>query len=854
MVLISGPISEGTDKRATAMDDPAALAKEFDTAWRAGDSDRADAIAAKFGHQREVAASVVKQLVATLDKPVHDLASNGNPYGVQSALKQILESFGPPAATALAEMIASGNAPLSRTFRKQKMLDSEPVPTFWNSRYGFAIDVFARLGLEGQPAVRRLTLLLDSPSAETRMTVCECLQPIGPLASAALPKIRRLCHDKDPGCRREALDALVALDVDTNEVVPFLASALADPSPAVRNQALESIAVLGARVASLSDPLTSLLIKIDLDAKTGRDEEDHDPRAYAGGFINPEAVLRALRNVGLHDPRECDLIANLLIKSGPTMPSDWRDQLGSLLSAAGKMAHPAIARWVSAARDTDDAAEIAAVGTALRVRPQITELLPTLFARTAYFEGKYIEKVKYPWAWLISAGFPRKKSPLELGALSLVGPLTRIDPGPGASMELMDDDYIVYLVERGHTVGATQLGRAIQREIADLRGDTTEADRYAPASALWSRRSTAAEWLGNRGRNATVAVPALQSIIENFKYAGEKTDEEEYKLVRTCYVALTRITGNPESWMKDAERRLLAPMLAEPRRWVGYLMNYTDMMADIYALESPRLQQLMNGLDADLAVAAVNTIYFRTDDPELAATVLPQFLKRHSREELKKDLYWLECLPMAGSGGVVALDRLISILDEYLPLFQAAKFSTFDSGSAMTASVVSENGTVTQVPNLGPLLGTLAALRSIGGEEARRAVPALLAIYAEAPLGHRFRTEIIATLKSIEVDLGPVAKRWPPRLMTASQTSGDLLENIRELREFGPLAVPVLPELIRRLRRPNLGEEFSRVAIRALEAIAPADAHLKPLSHLALVNQSSVEMEERRWRRYSERP
>jgi len=154
-------MTEAARKKVVPKDDPVSLAREFDAAWQAADKEKANQIAEKLMMQHERAAPALRQLLATLNKPLKDPDPNGNPYSLLLNLERILCSIGHPTAVPLAEMLMAGNAPLSPSSSRITWAPIRGDGLKYALR--FRHRVFDQLGVGGSPAVPQLIRLLDSP-------------------------------------------------------------------------------------------------------------------------------------------------------------------------------------------------------------------------------------------------------------------------------------------------------------------------------------------------------------------------------------------------------------------------------------------------------------------------------------------------------------------------------------------------------------------------------------------------------------------------------------------------------------------------------------------------------------------
>jgi hypothetical protein len=134
----------------------------------------------------------------------------------------------------------------------------------------------------------------------------------------------------------------------------------------------------------------------------------------------------------------------------------------------------------------------------------------------------------------------------------------------------------------------------------------------------------------------------------------------------------------------------------------------------------------------------------------------------------------------------------------------------------------------------------LGAFEKIGGAQAQRAVPTLLQFYDEEPIdpepslyGNTLRSRLLETLRTIGVDLKPLAAKWVPRLIAPLETDPMPNADLDELGTYGKLAEAAVPALIRYARLHNPHSFQAPKALDALAKIAPEDERVKALLHLA---------------------
>ncbi len=402
-------------------EDPVKLFAAFESEWKAREQGRASEAAERLIHLREGARPIIPQLIAFIKDLPEGNKLDGTEYSYRSDAARILASIGAPAAIALPELIAGGDAKVS-TKGTSVLLNGTPVMgsksftakedeflpwTVAYSRFETIAEAFDCLAFEAVPAVPRLIQLLNSQSVEIRAEACRCLGPIGRLANAALPRIRALCKDPDASCRKEALRAFALIETDETQLVPLLANALADDSETLQLAALEIIPGIGKLAIPLSDQLVALLAHSDLDAKELRGGKE---RLFVPDLNDLESgkIIQALESMDLQNGKQCDVIAGLLIRDNGQMNEDARSRISTLLVRAGAMGHPALERWVTSTQNADDKTQIAALLAAFTVKPPIAKLVPANIDRTLALYHKLV---------------PQKSSPQNIGGFVEVPPI-----------------------------------------------------------------------------------------------------------------------------------------------------------------------------------------------------------------------------------------------------------------------------------------------------------------------------------------------------------------------------------------------------------------------------------------------
>ncbi len=803
----------------TGEEKPAALFKDFRAAHNAQEQGKASEIARKLIHQRERAQPLIPQLLEFIKDLPSGKHIDGTEFSYRNDAAEVLASIGAPAALALAGMISEGDAKVSQQVtyvvpkgtqvigaKSYNASDDELYPSAMSfSRFENITHAFDRLSVEALPAVPKLIKLLDSRSAEIRAEASRCLAPIGPLASAALPRILALCKDPDARCRKEALHAFALIETNATRLVPLLSAALADKSAGVRREALQIIPVIGKATVSLSDHLVALLTKADLDPAELHGAEE---RLFAPRLIDLEAgqVIKALQTIGLQSGQQCDLLGGLLIRGKGRMNADLRDGVSTLLTEAGAMAHPAIERWVSATQAADDETQIAALLAAFRIKPPIDNLPPAAIDRALALGKRLVpERPKNP------DGDIPNIPPLEMAASAMIHSV------PAA--------YFSYIAKRDSASGKLAVARAWRMEDSDLALATDWLIEQLADTELKERWQVAAA-LGNIGPKAVPAVPALRAIVDAFEYSRYGENESPANFVQDCYLALARITQDADRWIKQSEERLLRPMLKEQPRQYRSVVGYLVMITDMGAPAVPHLARWMSGDDANLAHETMDCVIARGF---MAPALLPEILKSRRNFDVTKHYEFARFVANAGPAAAAAMDILIGCVETY-------RHQTTDSGeqeklrkSPWSRYSYSSEDRIAEL---------LTAFRAIGPAEAQKAVPVLLSLYEEEPMKNEsffkrvpVRTDILETLNALGADLRPPTAKWVPRLVAPLETEFEVRENLLELGAYAQLASSTVPELIRYAR---LQKSFTKEALDALGKIAPNDAKVKALRHVAM--------------------
>ncbi|MEP6672392.1 MAG: HEAT repeat domain-containing protein [Chthoniobacter sp.] len=804
------------EKRHSPNEKPDKLFRAFVAAYQAKEQWKASDAAHALVLQRERALPVLPKVLQFVKAVPTDTVADGQSSMYWNDAAKILASLGPVSAVPLADMISAGEAknasvPIGviRTgtnviganaqVTEDLIFTSVPV-----SRFDAIADAFRQLSVEAMPAVPKLIKLMDSPSWEIRAEACRCIAPIGPRASAATLRLQALCGDVDAHCRQEALAALARVEIDPPRVVPLLASALSDSSEDVRREALKIIAAIGLPAASLSDQILARLARTDLDPAKLQGAEEK--------FLGPQLketelgeILRALGSSGLRDAQQCDLLVDLLTRPDARINAQVRRAMGKFLSDAGSSAHPAIERWVRATVDTDDETQIVAMTTAAHARPMEEGFMRKVFERASVFQKKYIPAQPSAREWLTGGAAPRQRSPMEEAARELLYALDRWE--------------VEWSKTRPTNGSPLPESTASTAEVEHLIAQFTAGNE--------DERIEAVRFLGQIGPQAGAAVPALQSFVESWQFSISPPD---LNAIEGCYVALARIAGDPERWIQDAEKRILVPMLALPKRDVWAMGSFTVAIRDIGGSRAfPHLIRWMNGDDAAFAREAMESVIVHgASDSDWAVQGLPIILKNRNFD-VDHHHRFAQFVTAAGPAGAPAMNVLVGCVEKYRrrstdPVEQ----EKWGKSGWSRYSGASEN----------QLRELLAAFRAIGGTEAQKAVPVLLKLYEEEPVdgewaplyGTPLRCEILETLRLLGVDIYRQAAKWVPKLSGSLETAYPVRERLIELGAYGKLATPALPAIIRYTR---LNSDNRQEALDALAKIAPDDARVKALRHVA---------------------
>ncbi len=801
------------------------LFNAFTAEWEAREQGKASEIARKLVHLREGAHPAMPQLLKFIEELPAGKKFDGTEFSYRRDAAEVLASIGAPAAIALAEMIPKGDVKVSQAVtyvvpkgtnvmgaKSYNATDDELYPSAISfSRFETIADAFDLLAVEALPAVPRLIKLLDSRSAEIRAEACRCLGPIGPLASAALPRIRALCKDPDARCRMEALHAFALIETDAARLVPLLATAFPDKSVGVRREALDIIPVIEKAAISLSDHLIALLTKADLDPTDLRGAEK---RLFASRLSDLEAgkIIKALQGIGLQTGKQCDLLGNLLIRRKDRMNADVRRGISTLLTDAGAIAHPAVERWVSATQDADDETQIAALLAAFTVKPPIEKLAPSNIDRALALGRKLIPKQPKS----LEGGF-RDIPPLEMAADILVRNIPQI--GPVAAAHLSE------IAKRDEANRELAISATYQMEGADLAVALTWLVEQLAEKEL-KQRGQVADALGKIGPKAVAAVPALQEIVDGFEYSRYSEDEGPVNFVQACYLALARITQDPDRWIKQSEERLLRPMLKEQPRQYRSVVGYLVMITEMGVPAVPHLARWMSEDDAELARETMGCVI--VCGTPMATALLPEVLKNRRFFDVNNHYEFARFVAQAGHAAPAALDTMIECVEIYRrQITDPTEQEKLRKTPWSRYSYSSEE----RIEEL------LSAFRVIGHEKAQKAVPVLHSLYEEEPMKREsfsnrvpVRTDILETLTSLGADLRTPAAKWVPKLVAPLETEYEVRENFFELGAYGELAKSAVPELIRYAR---LRKSFHKEALEALAKIAPADTRVKALRHVA---------------------
>jgi hypothetical protein len=308
----------------------------------------------------------------------------------------------------------------------------------------------------------------------------------------------------------------------------------------------------------------------------------------------------------------------------------------------------------------------------------------------------------------------------------------------------------------------------------------------------------------------------LQRIVEDWKFSISPPDLQS---VEQCYVTLARVTGDPDLWIRDAEKRILAPMFADKTRDVWALSSFSVMLEQMGAPSAFRnLVHWMTGDDAPLAREAIGALIFQGSyDSAWAVLALRVLLKT----ELDLDICDDKQFPQSGAA---ATNTLLACVEQYRRRASEAEEIGRPRNSPLPRDSVISANRISQI---------LATFRANGAAEAQKIGPVLLALYEEEPFETLsldpeipLRSQIVETLRALGVDLKPEAAKWIPRLAARLETEDEARASIFELGAYGELASPAVPDLIRYAR---LGGFHRHQALVALHKIAPEDKRVKAL-------------------------
>lgn len=103
----------------------------------------------------------------------------------------------------------------------------------------------AQFGKEADSAVPKLSSLLESPVPKLRAYAAYALGKIGDKDMAALPQLVKLVTDEDAMVRRNALEAMLDLNLDPDKSLPILVNVLENADPALVLPVLSEMAEKG---------------------------------------------------------------------------------------------------------------------------------------------------------------------------------------------------------------------------------------------------------------------------------------------------------------------------------------------------------------------------------------------------------------------------------------------------------------------------------------------------------------------------------------------------------------------------------------------------------------------------------
>lgn len=806
---------------------------EFLCAVSAEEQHTASDAAKKIIQEPEAARSLIPQIFAFIRELPDPATMKGTDFSYRIDAAKMLAGIGKPAALALVDLIAQGDAKVARPViysvpggttvlgsKNYEAAEDELYPSeIEYSRFETIAEAFALLAIEAAPAVPGLIELLGSPAADIRAQAAHCLSSVGPLASSAIPRLKLLASDPDPLCRQRSIHALVLLETDEEQLISLFIGALADTSSEVRQTALQLIPRTAKQAPELVDHLLAIVRGSELDPPELQGAEQ---RLFAPRLKDVEVgqALTALRIIGLRNPQQCDLVGELLCAAKGRIDSAVRDGLGSLLREAGAHANSAIEQWVQGSLEASDETQVAALLVALNAEPALDTIAPLIVERVIALDRKHVRPGRRKPFRL-----PTDESPLERSVLTLTLQLGRV--GESAALRIRelasgDDLEKEFAVSLASMMASRGVASAIEWVIEEL-------PRARKEIQLQMIRS-----LGEAGQKAAAAVPAIEQTVTDFTYTRYDPDETVVNVIQEAYSALSQITLNVDHWITRSEERLLQPMLRElprsnDRSVTGYLVSVTDLGA----VAAPHLRRWISGDDADLARETMESVIVAGSfNPELAVAMISTVL-RHPEHlyHLGRDYMFPEFAAQAGTAGGDAADLLLGCLE--MRLRTTSDPAELEELRGSPWSRYSMSGTFR-------LKSLLDAFRALGTTVVHEVQPSLVVFYEQESMEEgnfladsQPRPLVLRTLQALGVDLRPLARKWVPLLIAPIASKYEVSGILRELGIYGPLAIEAVPELLRhcRFKRP-----YHEQALEALGNIAGDDPRVLAMQRIARFN------------------